>query len=82
MRRIPNVVLSQMLTLMVSSFGLVAALAWNEVVKTLVESYIKPYFGLSSGLISLLLYAIIITIITVVITVNFTTILEKFREKN
>ncbi len=79
MRRIPNVVVSQMLTLMVSSFGLVAALAWNEVVKSLVESYIKPYFGSSSGFISLLLYAVMVTILAAVIGMHLTKINEKIQ---
>ena len=33
------------LDLMTSGFGLVAALAWNEVIKEFIENYVKPIFG-------------------------------------
>lgn len=56
------------LNLMTSGFGLVAALAWNEVIKETVDIYIKPYFGQSSGLISLVIYAVIVTALAVTIT--------------
>lgn len=49
------------LKLVTSSFGLVAALAWNEVIKEVVEVYIKPFFGEGSGLLSLLIYALTVT---------------------
>ena len=68
-------VLHQMLNLATSSFGLVAALAWNEVIKEGVEQYIKPLIGGASGLVSLIIYAVIVTILAVVITLNLARIL-------
>lgn len=65
------------LTLVTSGFGLVAALAWNEVIKEFVAEYIKPFFGESSGLISLLIYALLVTLLAVLITYN----LARFAEK-
>jgi len=65
------------LTLVTSGFGLIAALAWNEVIKEIVKEYIKPLFGESSGLISLLIYAILITFLAVFITYNLSKIAEK-----
>jgi len=56
------------LKLMTSGFGLVAALAWNELIKEVVSIYIKPYFGKNSGLISLFIYALIVTALAVFIT--------------
>src|SRR3989344_342825 len=56
------------LKLMTSGFGLVAALAWNELLKEVVSIYIKPYFGKNSGLISLFIYALIVTALAVFIT--------------
>lgn len=56
------------LNLMTSGFGLVAALAWNEVIKESVNIYIKPFFGRSSGIISLLIYAVLITALAVLVT--------------
>lgn len=69
--------ISQMLTLSTSAFGLIAALAWNELIKEFVEEYIKPFFGGSSGIVSLLLYAIFITALAVFATYQ----LSKFAEK-
>ena len=66
------------LDLMTSGFGLVAALAWNEVIKELIEVYIKPIFGGQSGLISRLIYAILITLLAVLVTYN----LSKFAGKD
>lgn len=65
------------LKLMTSGFGLVAALAWNELIKEFVSEYIKPLFGESSGIISLLIYAILITALAVFVTYQ----LSKFAEK-
>ena len=70
-------VLKQMLTLATSGFGLVAALAWNEVIKEVVTAYIKPVVGGSSGIISLLIYAILITILAVVVTYNLTKLIKR-----
>ena len=58
----------QAFKLVTSGFGLVAALAWNELIKEVVNLYVKPYFGKSSGLISLGIYAIIVTFLAVLIT--------------
>lgn len=65
------------LTLVTSGFGLVAALAWNEFIKEIVEVYIKPFFGESSGLISLLIYAVLITTLAVLVTYNLSKIAAK-----
>jgi small-conductance mechanosensitive channel len=59
---------SELVKLMTASFGLVAALAWNQVIQELVNNYIKPVFGKNSGLISLTIYAIFITIFVVIVT--------------
>lgn len=64
--------IQQMLTLSTSAFGLVAALAWNEVIQEAVDQYIKPVLGKSSGVISQLIYAIVITIFAVAVTYNLT----------
>lgn len=59
---------SEMIRLMTASFGLIAALAWNQVIQELVKNYIQPIFGKDSGLISLLIYALVVTILAVTIT--------------
>jgi uncharacterized membrane protein (DUF106 family) len=62
--------LKQMLALATSGLGLVAALAWNQVIQEAVNAYIKPILGGSSGIISLLVYAVLVTILAVVVTYN------------
>lgn len=67
-----------LLNLSTSAFGLVAALAWNEVIKELITSTIQPILGKSSGLLSLLVYAILVTFLAVLVTYN----LSKLSERN
>lgn len=69
---LPEAVIKQMLSLATSGFGLVAALAWNEVVKETVDNYIKPYLPQGSALLSMLIYAIIVTVLAVFITLQLT----------
>lgn len=74
-------VVKQMVTLATGGFGLVAALAWNNLIQEIVNNYIKKYFPVGSGLVSLFIYALLITIMAVVITVQLSTILEKLEEQ-
>jgi hypothetical protein len=62
-------IIKQMVTLSTSGFGLVAALAWNNVIQELVNGYIKKWIP-GSGIISLLIYALLITVLAVFITVQ------------
>lgn len=66
----------QLLKLVTSAFGLVAALAWNEVVKQAVTTYIKPIAGESSNVIYLLVYALIVTILAVLVTYYLTLVVK------
>jgi membrane protein YdbS with pleckstrin-like domain len=50
-------------TLILSAFGLVAALAWNEAVTELFSTY----FGERANIIAKFVYAIFVTVIVVVI---------------
>ncbi len=70
-------ILKQMLALATSGFGLVAALAWNELIKEVVDEYIKPLAGRSSGIVTLLIYAIIITFLAVFVTYNLSRVIKK-----
>jgi len=69
-KNLPRVIVKQMTALATSGFGLVAALAWNNVIKETVEIYIKPLIGSSSGLISLVIYAVIVTFLAVIVTLQ------------
>ena len=79
-KRLEIAVITQMLTLATSGFGLVAALAWNNVIQELVNSYVKKFLPFNSGLISLAVYAVIVTILAVVVTMNLSEIKEKLEE--
>lgn len=70
-------VLEQMLMLSTGAFGLVAALAWNELIQELVTQYVKPLLGGASGIISLLIYAVLITLLAVLVTYNLTRFVKK-----
>jgi polyferredoxin len=78
--KLRSAILKQMLTLATSGFGLVAALAWNNAIQELVNSYIKPYLPNGSGFISLLVYAALITVIAVVVTVNLSRLIERLEK--
>ncbi len=59
-----------MVTLVVSSFGLVMALAWNDA----IQSFFNLVFPKAGGLVGKFIYAILIT----VIVVNFSSQLKTF----
>lgn len=67
----------QMLTLATSGLGLVAALAWNNLIQELVSQYIEPLIGGASGILSLLIYAVVVTILAVVVTYNLSRLVKK-----
>ena len=69
--------ISETLKLATGAFGLVAALAWNQVIQEVVNVYVKPFFGEGSGLISLLIYAVIITLLVVFVSYQ----VSKFSEE-
>jgi len=74
-------VVKQMLKLATAGFGLVAALAWNELIQSFINDYIKVKLSLDSGLISLAIYAIIITILAVAVTLQLSRMAEKLTEE-
>lgn len=71
----------QLVRLSTSGFGLVAALAWNNVIQELVNNYIKRWFPQDSGLISLLLYAVLITALAVLVALQLSKLQERVSEE-
>ena len=71
---LPQAIITQMLALATSGFGLVAALAWNDAVKEGMDMYIKPYLPQGPQFFSLILYAIIVTSLAVFVTLQLTKI--------
>jgi len=61
------------ITLILGGFGLVAALAWNEAIKSLFEEL----FEKSGTLISKFVYAILVTIIVVIVSMQLKKISKK-----
>jgi uncharacterized membrane protein (DUF106 family) len=60
-------------SLIVAAFGLVAALAWNEAIKTAINEL----FGEDGSLIGLFVYALIVTVIAVLATLLITRAVKK-----
>lgn len=79
---IPLVVIKNIIALSTSGFGLVVALAWNEVIKKSVAEYIDPWLGKSGGIVSMLIYAVVITFLAVFVTMQLGQLEKKFEALN
>lgn len=66
----PLAIIKNMAGLATSGFGVVVALAWNEAIKSAVETYINPLLGERSGVISLFVYATVVTLLAVIVTMQ------------
>ncbi len=80
-KELPGTILKQMSSLAASGFSLVAALAWNDLIKAFIEEFIKPYASKGSGMLAQLLYAVVITAFVVIITYQLSVIQERFEKK-
>ena len=58
-------ILDKISALVTAAFGLVAALAWNDAIKTVF----KEVFGSADAIGPMLIYAILVTIIAVILTI-------------
>ncbi len=74
-------IVKQMLTLATAGFGLVAALAWNSLIQTLVDDYIKIWLPSGGKLTSQIVYALIVTILAVIVTYQLSKFLRKLEAK-
>jgi|APSaa5957512576_1039674.scaffolds.fasta_scaffold13583_3 uncharacterized membrane protein (DUF106 family) len=81
-QEMPLVIIKNMVALATSGFGVVVALAWNEAIKTSVQTYIAPILGENSGVISLFIYAIIVTFLAVIVTMQLAKIQKSLEEVN
>jgi hypothetical protein len=80
-KELPSTILKQMTTLAGSAFSLVAALAWNDLIKSFIEEYIKPYTAKGSGIVAQLVYAVAITVLVVLITYQLAWLQEHLEKK-
>jgi len=62
-------------TLLTSAFGLVAAFAWNELVKSAISKYIAPGQTIKSQL----LYAVFVTLLAAIIAYQFGKIVAMYK---
>ena len=67
-------VIDKLSALMTAAFGLVAALAWNDAIKSLFAEGGPLYFMAASGIWG---YAIVVTILAVVMTIWIGSVAEK-----
>ncbi|MDP3985759.1 MAG: DUF5654 family protein [bacterium] len=76
LREVRIKIFEQMLMLMTTGLGLVAALAWNDAIKGLV-AFLFPE---RSTIIASFLYAIVITAIVVIASIQLKKFIEKLRK--
>ena len=60
--------LQSLSALIISAFGLVAALAWNETIKAVIAAI----FGTADDIVGLFIYALLVTVIAVAATMIIT----------
>lgn len=71
--------LSKMTDLATAGFGLVAALAWNEAIQSLVNAFLPK--NSNGGIIAQIAYAMIITTFVVIITVKLGKMVGRAKEE-
>lgn len=69
-REFPLIFVKQSVALATAGFGVVVALAWNELIQSVIAEYIAPFLGGSSGVVSQLIYAIVVTTLAIVVTMQ------------
>lgn len=69
-------VIEKIAALITAAFGLIAALAWNEAIKAIVNKYL----GAGNDIIGFLIYAVVVTIIAVIVTIWIARVAEKAKE--
>lgn len=69
--------LKTMTQLATAGFGLVAALAWNDTIKDLINRFISP----GSGFLSKIIYALIVTFLAVAVTYYLGKLTQQAKEE-
>lgn len=81
-KQLPIAIIQNMIVLATSGFGLVVALAWNELIKTTIEYYLAPVLGVGGGIISLFIYAMVVTVLAVLVTMQLSKIEKRLIRDN
>ena len=71
-------IVAESLTMMTSAFGLVAALAWNEAIKSVIDQFVPK----GKGTLSLFIYASIVTILIVIVSTRLARIKQNFEQES
>jgi hypothetical protein len=78
---LPLAIIKNVISLSTSGFGLVVALAWNELIRTTVSQYLTPILGEGGGIISLLIYALTVTTLAVIVTMELAKVQRRLEKK-
>ena len=70
LHELPLAIINNVISLATSGFGVVVALAWNEAIKSSIQTYIDPLLGKNSGVISLFIYAFVVTLLAIFVTMQ------------
>lgn len=77
---LPVAIIKNIISLSTSGFGLVVALAWNELIRSTVQTYLTPILGEGGGLISLLIYALVVTTLAVLVTMELAKVQKRLEK--
>jgi hypothetical protein len=80
--QLPLAIIQNMIALATSGFGLVVALAWNELIRTSISHYLTPIFGEGGGIVSLLVYALTVTVLAVLVTMQLSKVEKRLKKAN
>lgn len=69
--------MSQLITLSTSAFGLAAALAWNDTIQQTVKDFVEPSVP-GSGVFSRFIYATLVTVLGVIVTYQLSRIASRW----
>lgn len=74
-------IVKQLIILSSSGFGVAAALAWNGVIKEMIDSYVVKWLPDGSGITSMLVYAIAVTVLAVFVTFQLSKLLKSIEQE-
>lgn len=81
LKEFPLAIIKNIITLSTSGFGLVVALAWNEVIRVSISQYLAPLLGEGGGIISLFVYALVVTTLAVLVTMELAKVQKRIENK-
>lgn len=80
-KRVTIEIVTQMMTLATTGFGLVAALAWNSLIQNFFQSYVSKWIPNGGDIFSQLIYAVIVTVFAVLVTLQLSQLKERLENR-